>query len=87
LLLVVNMVNEYRIKPDGPQFLVIDQTGETVGAYKTEREAQYEIDVCTSDDKMWESARLLVRIAVAAHMKKHGVGIRTAQYWIREAAD
>jgi hypothetical protein len=87
LLSVVNMANAYRIKPDGPQFLIIDQTGETVGAYKTEQEAEYEIDVCMSEDAMWESAKLLVKIAIAAHMKKHGVGSKTAQYWIREAAD
>jgi hypothetical protein len=59
LLAVVTMANEYRIKPDGPQFLIIDQTGKTVGVYKTEREAKDGIAVCMSDDAMWDSARLL----------------------------
>jgi hypothetical protein len=85
--LVVTMANEYRIKPDGPQFLIIDQAGETVGAYKTEREAKNEIDVCMSDDQMWESARLLVKNSVDSFMKMRNVDSRTAHYWIREAAD
>jgi hypothetical protein len=87
LLLVVTMANEYRIKLDGPQFLIIDRTGETVGVYKTEREAKNEIDVCMSDDVMWDSARLLVKNSVHSLMKMCNVDSRTARYWIREAAD
>jgi hypothetical protein len=87
LLAVVTMANEYRIRPDGPQFLIIDQNGETVGAYKTEREAKNGIDVFLSDDIMWESARLLVKNSVDEFMKMRNVDSRTAQHWIREAAD
>jgi hypothetical protein len=53
LPLVVTMANEYRIRPHGPQFLIIDQTGETVGVHKTEREAKSEIDAYLRDDVMW----------------------------------
>ena len=81
------MANEYRITPHGPQFLIIDQTGETVGVYKTEREAKDEIDLCISDDVMWKSARLPVKMSVDSFMKMRNVDSRTAHYWIREAAD
>jgi len=36
---------------------------------------------------MWKSARLLVQAAVSAFMNVRHVDSRTAQYWIREAAD
>jgi hypothetical protein len=52
------MANAYRIRPDGPQFLIIDQNSETSGVYKTEREAESAIDVCMRDDLMWDSAGL-----------------------------
>ena len=81
------MANEYRIKPDGPQFLIIDQTGETVGMYKTEAEAKSEIDICITEDVMWDLARMLVKISVDSFMKMRNVDSRTAHYWIREAAD
>jgi hypothetical protein len=87
VLVVVTMANEYRMRPDGPHFLIIDHAGERVGAYRTEREAKHEMDVCLSDDIMWESARLLVRNSVDAFMKMRNVDSRTAQCWIREAAD
>jgi hypothetical protein len=87
LLLVVTMADEYRIKPDGPQFLIIDQTGETVGAYNTEREAENEIVIRMSDDAMWDSARLLIKMSADSFMKMRNVDSRTAQYWLREAAD
>jgi hypothetical protein len=87
LLTVVTMANEYRIRPDGLQFLVIDQAGERVGAYRTEREAKHQIDVCLSEDIMLESARLLVKNSVDSFMKMRNVDSRTAQHWIREAAD
>jgi hypothetical protein len=81
------MANEYRIRPDGPQFLIIDQNGETVGVYKTEQEAANEIDLCMRDDLMWDSAKLLVKLSVDSFMKMRNVDSRTAYYWIREAAD
>jgi hypothetical protein len=87
LLAVVTMANVYRIRPDGPQFLIIDQNGETVGAYKTEQEAKNGIDVCMSDDLMWDSARLLVKTSIDSFMKMRNVDSWTAHYWIREAAD
>jgi hypothetical protein len=87
LSLVVTMANEYRIKPLGPQFLIIDQTGERVGVYQTEREAENGIVIRISDDLMWDSARLLVKMSVDSLMKMRNVDSRTAQYWIREAAD
>jgi hypothetical protein len=87
LLREVVMDDEYRIRPVGSQFEIIDDVGERVAAFKTEREAEHEIDVLVSDDAMWESARLLVRVAVNALMNMRHVDSRTARYWIREAAD
>jgi hypothetical protein len=87
LPLVVTMADEYRIRPDGPQFEIIDGAGETVGVCKTMRKAEHEITLCKKEDVMWESAKLLIEKAVKAYMKKHGVNSRTAHYWIREAAD
>jgi hypothetical protein len=87
LLREVVMADEYRIRPVGSQFEIIDDAGERVAAFKTEREAEHEIDVLVSDDAMWESARLLVRVAVNALMNMRHVDNRTARYWIREAAD
>jgi len=80
------MANLYRIRPDGQRFLIIDQAGERVGAYMTEREAKHQIHVCLGDDIMWESARLLVKNSVDEFMKMRNVDSRTAQHWIREAA-
>jgi hypothetical protein len=81
------MADEYRIRPVGSQFEIIDDAGERVAAFKTEREAEHEIDVFVSDDVMWKSARLLVQAAISAFMNMRHVDSRTAQYWIREAAD
>jgi hypothetical protein len=80
------MGDEYRIRPFGSQF-EINNAGETVGAFQTEREAKHKIDVFVSDDAMWQSARLLVQAAISALMNMRHVDSRTAQYWIREAAD
>jgi hypothetical protein len=81
------MADEYRIRPVGSQFEIIDDAGDRVGAFQTEREAKHEVDVFVSEDVMWKSARLLVRAAVSAFMNMRHVDSRTAQYWIREAAD
>jgi hypothetical protein len=81
------MHNTYRIRRDGAKFLIIDDTGETVSVHKGSREANKKIAVYTKDDSMWESARLLVGIAVNAYMKMQGVDKQTAHHWIRDAAD
>jgi len=81
------MADEYRIRLLGSQFEIIDDAGDRVGASQTEREAKHEIDVLVSDDSMWKSARMLVQAAVSALMNMRHVDSRTAQHWIREAAD
>jgi hypothetical protein len=81
------MGNEYRIMPDGRRFEILDLAGERIGMYETKRKASQAINVCKANDILWDSARLLVRIAVNALMKMRGIDYRTAQYWIREAAD
>jgi hypothetical protein len=81
------MAAEYRIRPVGARFEIIDDAGDRVGTYNTRRKAKKEIDVCVSNDLMWESARMLVKISVNAFMNMRNVDSRTARYWIREAAD
>jgi hypothetical protein len=78
---------EYRIRLVGSQFEIIDGAGDRVGAFQTEREAKHEVEVFLSDDIMWKSAKMLVQAAVSAFMKMRQVDSRTAQFWIREAAD
>jgi len=81
------MADEYRIRPVGAKFEIIDQAGETVGTYKSKRKAMQQVDACVANDLMWQSARMLVKISVNTFMNMRNVDRRTAQYWIREAAD
>jgi hypothetical protein len=81
------MADEYRIRPVGAKFEIIDQAGDTVGTYKSKRKAKQQVDICLTNDLMWQSARMLVKISVNAFMNMRNVDNRTARYWIREAAD
>jgi hypothetical protein len=72
---------------DESKFLVTDDGGEIVDVCNTAQDAKRKIADCKKNDSMWETARLLVKRAVKAHMKMHGLDRRTAHYWIREAAD
>jgi hypothetical protein len=81
------MADEYRIRPVGAKFEIIDHAGDTVGTYNTRRKAKQQLDTCVTNDLMWESARMLVKISVNAFMNMRNVDSRTARYWIREAAD
>jgi hypothetical protein len=81
------MADEYRIRPVGTKFEIIDQAGDTVGTYKSKRKAKQQVDVCVTNDLMWQSARMLIKISINAFMKMRNVDNRTARYWIREAAD
>jgi hypothetical protein len=85
--LEVVMAAEYRIRPVGAKLQIIDQAGETVGTYKSKRKAKQQTDAFVASDLMWQSARMLVRISVNTFMNLRRVDRRTAQYWIREAAD
>ena len=59
----------------------------TVGVYKTEREAEQEIEACEQDDLMLETARSLVKKAVDGLMRMHRIDRQTARGWVRDAAD
>jgi hypothetical protein len=80
------VADEYRIRPVGAKFEIIDQAGNRIGMCNTRRKAKKEIAVCASNELMW-SARMLVKISVNAFMNMRNVDSRTPQYWIREAAD
>jgi hypothetical protein len=82
------MSNEYRIEPAGPAFTVVDPWGEQLAnAYPSEDAAKQDIERCMKEDAMYESARLLVDIAVKTHMQMHGVDRETARYWVSSAME
>jgi NAD dependent epimerase/dehydratase family enzyme len=81
------MADTYRITPQGPEFMVSQNAGVTVGVYNTEQEAQVTMEDCKRDDFMLQTARNLVNAAVEAHMRLHHVDRRAAHGWIREASD
>ena len=60
---------------------------ERIIGYATEDAAKKDIERCEREDEMFETAKILVDIAVKAHMKTFGVDRETASYWIRSAAD
>jgi hypothetical protein len=82
------MSTEYRIEPSGAAFIVIDPWGEKlVNTYPTEDAAQRDIERCQKEDEMWETAKLLVDIAIKTHMQRHGVDRETARYWVNSAME
>jgi AmiR/NasT family two-component response regulator len=80
------MANKYRMTPHGSAFIVNHMAGNTIGAYKTKREAKQNIEDCKRDDLMLESARDLVGKATDALMRMRHIDRQEAHDWIREAA-
>jgi hypothetical protein len=80
------MSDKYGITHDGYEFKVSQIAGVTVGKYKTEQEAQQNIEACEQDDLILKTARRLVKTAVDALIRMHHFDRPTAQNWIREAA-
>lgn len=81
------MKNEYRIEPDGSEFIVVDASGATIGVYPTEDTAKEDIERAKKNDAMWDTAKLVVGIAINAHMKTFAVDRETARYWVLSAAE
>jgi hypothetical protein len=81
------MADKYRVAYDGSDFIVNYGAGGTIGTYRTEQEAQQEIEACERDDLMLETARSLVNAAIDAYMRMHHIDRQAAHAWIREAAD
>jgi len=81
------MTNDYRIEPAGTAFIVIDDLGEQVDTYPTEEAAKQDIERCKREDRMYETAKLLVDTAIKAHMERFGVDRETARYWIFSASE
>jgi len=81
------MSAEYRTELSGNQFIVIDPWNEQVGTYPTEEAAKQDIERCKRQDRMWETAKTLVNVALKTHMEMHQVDRETASYWIRSAAE
>ena len=81
------MADAYRITPCGPEFMVSQNAGVTVGVYSTQHQALRQIEECERDDFMLEAARSLVNNAVDALVRMRHIDRRTAHGWIKEAAD
>jgi hypothetical protein len=81
------MTTEYRIEPDGAEFILIDNEGETVGVYPAIEAAKQVIERCKKDDAMWETAKLLLDTAIKANMQMHGVDRETARCWVTSAGE
>jgi hypothetical protein len=45
------------------------------------------LERCQKEDAMWETAKILVDIAIQAYMQMHGVDRETARYWVSSAMD
>jgi hypothetical protein len=81
------MADTYRITLQGPEFMVSQNAGVTVGVYSTQQEALHEIEACERDDFMLQTAKSLVKAATDVYMRMHNIDHRAAHDWIREAAD
>jgi hypothetical protein len=80
------MSDEYRVKPAGNAFIVIDPWEEQlVDVFPTEEEAKEDIERCKREDALYEMARQLVEISEEVLMQKFGVDRKTAQYWVSSA--
>jgi len=80
------MSDRYGIAHNGYEFEIRQTAGVTVGGYKTEQEAQQNIEACEQDDLILKSARRVVKKAVDFLIRTHHFDRPTAQNWIREAA-
>ena len=49
------MADKYRITSQGPEFILNQDAGGTVGVYKTKQEAQRGMEDCQRDDFMLDS--------------------------------
>ena len=80
------MKNEYRIKPAGGAFIVVDPWGEQlVDVFPTEDAAKQDIERYKREDALFETASLLVEISEEVLMQKFGIDRKTAQYWVSSA--
>ena len=79
-------MEKYRITHHDSGFTVSFAAGETVGVFKTAKEAQQTITECEHDDLIFESARSLIKKAVDGLMQMHHLDRPAAQDWIKEAA-
>jgi hypothetical protein len=61
--------------------------GRAFGEHPTEQAAQQDIERCKREDAMYDTAKLLVDIAIKAHMEKFKVDRETARYWVSSAME
>ena len=81
------MTQKYHIAMQDSGFEVNRADGELVGVYKTERQARRTIESYKEDDSILETASNLIATAVKELMRTRKLDRRTAQNWIKEAAE
>ncbi len=79
--------NRYRIETAGSQFRLTDTEGQELGEYSTAEAANEDLRRRENEDAMLDTAKLLINVAVKAHMHIYGSDRETALYWIRRASD
>lgn len=79
--------DRYRIEAAGSQFRLTDTDGQELGEYSTAEAANEELRRREKEDAMLDTAKLLINVAVKAHMQIYGSDRETALYWIRRASD
>jgi hypothetical protein len=78
---------EYQILKDDGKFIAIDSTNEVVGAYKTEQDAERNVNRAKLEDAMYKHAKILFHASVASVMNEFGVDRDTARYWVATASE
>jgi hypothetical protein len=80
------MDNEYRIKSSQDGFLVLDPWGEyLVEIFPTEEAAKHAIAACVEEDRVWETAKILIDVAIQTLMTKHDLDGDTARRLMKDA--
>jgi hypothetical protein len=80
------MNRSYRIQSRGEEYLVIDDSEETLGVYGNRTDATRGCESFKKEDAMHEKAGCLLNSAIESHMALFRVGRSTARYWIQSAS-
>ena len=81
------MTIKYHIESVNGQLTLVDQLDRQVDRPPAEMAAKHHAERCRREEKMFETATLLVDIAIKAHMQMFGVDRETARDWIRSVSD
>ncbi len=80
------MNRSYRIQCRGEEYLVIDDSEETLGVYGNRKDANRGCEDFKKEDAMHEKAGLLVNSAIESHMALFRIRRSMARHWIQSAS-